>query len=69
MAKSVEKKAPAKAKKAAAKSVAKKAVAVKKPTQEEISKLAAKYWEECGRPHGQDEQIWLRAEAELQKSF
>jgi len=35
------------------------------PTQEEIARLAEKYWAERGWPEGSPEQDWLRAEQEL----
>jgi hypothetical protein len=35
------------------------------PTEEAISVLAHKFWEEEGRPEGRAESHWLRAVAEL----
>lgn len=36
-----------------------------RPSHEQISRLAEKYWAERGRPNGSPEQDWLRAEREL----
>lgn len=36
-------------------------------THEMISQRARELWEKKGKPTGQDEQIWLEAEAELKK--
>jgi hypothetical protein len=35
------------------------------PSQEQIARLAEKYWAERGWPIGSPEQDWLRAEKEL----
>lgn len=35
------------------------------PSQEQIARLAEKYWAERGWPEGSPEQDWLRAEKEL----
>ena len=40
-------------------------VAPAAPSQEEIARLAEKFWAERGRPEGSPEQDWLRAEQEL----
>ena len=68
--KTAAKKAPAKA--VAEKTPAKKAAATeisakKKPTHDEIAKLANKYYHERGGHHGSDAHDWLRAEHELSK--
>ncbi|MCK9459287.1 MAG: DUF2934 domain-containing protein [Proteobacteria bacterium] len=34
-------------------------------TQEMIAQRAYEIWLAAGRPHGQDHEIWMRAEAEL----
>ncbi len=48
------------------KPAAKKAAAAPpEPTQEQIARLAEKYWAERGWPEGSPEQDWLRAEQEL----
>ena len=38
------------------------------PTQEQIARLAEKYWAERGWPIGSPEQDWLRAERDLKAS-
>ena len=35
------------------------------PSQEEIAKLAHRFWAERGHHHGQHEEDWLRAEREI----
>jgi hypothetical protein len=35
------------------------------PAHEEIARRAHQLWEERGKPHGSDEEDWLRAEHEL----
>jgi hypothetical protein len=35
-------------------------------TDSQIAKRAYELWEKAGRPHGQDKQHWLQAEAEFQ---
>ena len=42
-------------------------VTPRKPTQEQIARLAYSYWEARGFQHGSPEQDWFRAEAELLK--
>jgi hypothetical protein len=42
-----------------------KKTAVPEPSQEQIARLAEKYWAERGWPIGSPEQDWLRAEKEL----
>jgi hypothetical protein len=37
------------------------------PTHEEITERARTLWETRGRPIGQDDEIWLEAEAQLKK--
>ena len=37
------------------------------PTHDEISARARTLWESKGRPAGQDNEIWLEAEAQLKK--
>lgn len=39
----------------------------KEPSYEEISARARTIWESRGRPEGQDDEIWLDAERELQR--
>jgi hypothetical protein len=69
---------PKAAAKAPAKSAAKKAAdttsaataktaapARKAPTRDEIARLAHRYWQERGSPHGSQHEDWLRAEAAL----
>jgi len=36
---------------------------------DKIAARAAEIWDRKGRPHGQDEQNWAEAEAELQAEF
>jgi Protein of unknown function (DUF2934) len=45
-----------------------KKTAAAPPTQEQIARLAEKYWAERGWPEGSPEQDWLRAEQELKVS-
>jgi hypothetical protein len=35
------------------------------PAHAEISERAASIWQERGQPHGQDDEIWLEAEKQL----
>lgn len=61
---------PAKASKPAKPAKPVKAAETPKPakapiTDEMISKRAYEIWIASGRPHGQDHEIWVRAEAEL----
>jgi hypothetical protein len=42
--------------------------ATQPPTHEEISGRAQELWEKYGRPEGRDEEIWLEAERELQRT-
>ena len=35
------------------------------PSHEQIGRVAYQLWEEAGRPHGQSEAFWSRAEREL----
>jgi hypothetical protein len=37
------------------------------PSEQDISALARRFWEEEGQPEGQAEEHWLRAEEELRK--
>jgi hypothetical protein len=69
MADTVKKaKAPAKPRKTAAKKEEIAAVpAPKRPTHEEIQKLAQSYWAARGYKDGYAEQDWLQAEQELLK--
>lgn len=55
--------APVKRRKPAAKKTAPAA-----PSQEQIARLAEKYWAERGWPEGSPEQDWLRAEQELRSA-
>jgi len=77
MAEKVKKaKAPAKPRTSAAsaiKTVAKKVTAVKpgmakRPSHEEIARLAYRHWIERGGKNGGSEEDWLRAERELKKT-
>jgi len=38
-------------------------------TQPQIAQRAYELWEKAGRPHGQDKQHWLQAEAEVQAAI
>jgi Protein of unknown function (DUF2934) len=35
--------------------------------KEEIRKRAHQIWEEAGKPHGREDDIWLRAERQLKE--
>jgi hypothetical protein len=48
--------------------VKKTAVAPAEPSQEQIARLAEKYWAERGWPEGSPELDWLRAEKELKSA-
>ncbi len=39
-----------------------------KIAEEDIRVRAYQLWERAGRPHGQDQQLWLQAESELRQS-
>jgi hypothetical protein len=45
-----------------------KKTAPAQPSQEQIARLAEKYWAERGWPEGSPEQDWLRAEQELKSA-
>jgi Protein of unknown function (DUF2934) len=60
-------KATAKSRKPAAKKQAATAPSAR-PSKEEITRLAEKYWAERGWPEGSPEQDWLRAEQELSRA-
>ncbi len=53
------------AKAAPKKKAAPKAAHVILPSQEEIAKLAHRFWAERGHQHGHHEDDWLRAEREI----
>jgi hypothetical protein len=67
MTQSILNKAPKKPIAMPAKPAVPVARAVRTPTHDEISERARKLWEAKGCPAGQDEEIWLEAEAQLKK--